>query len=98
MEDLFTHSQFICAIGVEGRAGTQAVKAAPIYLTEMSQQVGQCDVRSRGQTAHGDEQVVVGNGGKSISLNHVAAYTRDPEVPRLPQERRSWGRTAQNSN
>jgi hypothetical protein len=95
---VFTHSQFIDAVGVQRRAGPQAMDASPLHLAEMNQQVGQRDVRSRGQTLHCDEQIIVRNGSERIVMNHVAAYTRDPNAPTLPQGRRSCPRTAQDSN
>ena len=71
---------------------------SPLHLAEMSQQVGQRDVRARGQTLHSDEQVIVRNGRERIVMNHVAAYTRDPDASTLPEERRSCPGTPQNSN
>jgi hypothetical protein len=72
--------------------------AAALDLAEVGKQVGKRDIRSRGQLLHRDEQIVVRDGRQNVSLNHVAAYTRDPEVPTLPEERRSCAPTKENSN
>src|SRR6185503_13439611 len=69
---VLAQSQFVHAVSVERRARAQTVNAAAFHLAEMSEQVGERDVRPSGQTLHGDEEVVIRKGRKSISLNHVA--------------------------
>ena len=72
--------------------------ATPLDLAEVSKQVGERDVGSRGQMLYGGKQLVVRNGRQGIAVSHVSSYTRDLNAPTLPSERRSCARTIRNSN
>ena len=79
---VLAHPQFVDAIGVEGRARTEAVDATPFDLAEVSKQVGERDVGSRCQLLHGGKELIVRN-GRRIAVGQAQSYTRDRSAPRL---------------
>jgi len=95
---ILTQAQFVDAIRVQRRTRAEAVDTPPLYLAEVSKQVGERDVGSRREMLYGGKQLVVRNGRQRIAVGHVSSYTRDRNALRLTGERRSCARTSRDSN
>src|SRR5262245_17728077 len=90
---ILAHAEVVDATRVQRRASPLAVNPAPLYFTEVSQQVRQGDVGPRGEPLDTDEQLGVGDRCERVGWRHDSSYTRDSASPTLREARVSPPRT-----